>query len=179
MAGVARGRRAYNDDKGDSGMTQQDEAVKTEVRRAGTQDIPVLLPLVEAYWECEGIGGFDTEGLAPQLEWLLADASVGAGWLALREGRAVGYLLGVYVFSLRHLGLAAEIDEFFVLPSCRDRGTGAALLEAAEWELKRAGCTHVSLQLARGNAAARRFCRRQGYGERTGYELFDKALFQG
>lgn len=157
-------------------MTQQDQTIATEVRRAGAQDIPSLLSLVAAYWEFEGIEGFDAAALTPLLEWLLADPGLGAGWLALREGRPVGYLLGVYVFSLEHQGLTAEIDEFFVLPECRDCGAGAALLEAAEWEFQRAGCGNVSLQLGRHNEAARRLYRRHGYGERAGYELLDKAL---
>jgi GNAT superfamily N-acetyltransferase len=48
----------------------------------------------------------------------------------------------VYVFSLEHLGLMAEIDEFFVLSSQRGRGIGAELLKAAESE-----CTVVSSRL--------------------------------
>ena len=75
----------------------------------------------------------------------------------LRAGQAVGYLLAVYVFSLEHLGLTAEIDEFFVLPSARGKGLGDALLQRAEAEFIRRGCTNVSLQLGRGNDGARVF----------------------
>ena len=49
------------------------------------------------------------------------------GWIACIKGQAVGYLLAVYVFSLEHLGLTAEIDEFFVLPSARGKGLGDEL----------------------------------------------------
>lgn len=45
-------------------------------------------------------------------------------------------------------GLTAEIDEFFVLPSCRGRG----------------------------NDAAREFYRRHGYSDRAGFALLDKML---
>ncbi len=57
-------------------------------------------------------------------------------------------LLAVYVFSLEHLGITAEIDELFVLSSQGDRGIGAELLEVAESEFRRLGCTNVSLQLS-------------------------------
>jgi ribosomal protein S18 acetylase RimI-like enzyme len=91
----------------------------------------------------------------------------------------VGYLLGVYVFSLEHLGLTAEIDEFFVMPQQRGHGIGLQLLKIAEAVFVQAGCTNVSLQLSRRNDSARAFYRRQGYTERSGYELLDKMLRDG
>lgn len=87
-----------------------------------------------------------------------------------------GYLLAVYVFSLEHLGLTVEIDEFFVLPSCRGHGAGLRLLQLAEAEFARMKCANISLQLGRGNDAARAFYRERGYSERSGYELLDKKL---
>jgi ribosomal protein S18 acetylase RimI-like enzyme len=101
---------------------------------------------------------------------------LGSGWIATAKGAAVGYLLAVYVFSLEHLGLTAEIDEFFVLPSARGNGIGEALLRQAEDEFVRRKCTNVSLQLGRGNDRARVFYRAHGYGERAGFELLDKML---
>lgn len=88
----------------------------------------------------------------------------------------MGYLLAVYVFSLEHLGLTAEIDEFFVRHEQRGRGFGARLLQSAESEFQAVRCTNVSLQLGRANAEAREFYRRRGYVERCGYELLDKDL---
>ena len=40
----------------------------------------------------------------------------------------VGYLLAVYVFSLKHLGLTAEVGELFVSPSRRGQNIGTQLL---------------------------------------------------
>jgi ribosomal protein S18 acetylase RimI-like enzyme len=95
------------------------------------------------------------------------------------DGQPVGYLVAVYVFSLEHLGLTAEIDEFMVLDQHRGHGVGSALLGIAESTFTCAGCTKVSLQLSRRNDAARAFYHRQGYSERSGYELLDKALLDG
>ena len=148
------------------------------VRRLTADGIPGVLPLVEQYWIFEDIQGFDAAAVRRELERLCADPRLGAGWIAEDEGRAVGYLLAVYVHSLEHLGLTAEIDEFFLLPSARGHGAGVALLEAAEAEFRRVGCTNVSLQLGRGNDAAREFYQRRGYAERSGYELLDKMLRQ-
>jgi ribosomal protein S18 acetylase RimI-like enzyme len=146
------------------------------IRRADVTDAADLLTLVEQYWRFEGIAGFDVSRILPQLRRVLAEPRLGCCWIASLSGVPAGYLIGVYVFSLEHFGLTAEIDEFFVRPEFRARGIGAQLLRAAEATFAEQKCTNVSLQLARANAAAREFYRRRGYGERSGYELLDKDL---
>ena len=153
--------------------------MNTVIRPLTVGDIPALLRLVEEYWICEYIAGFDPASVTAQLERLLADPALGSGWIAGAGHDAAGYLIAVYVFSLEHLGLTAEIDEFFVLPSFRGREIGSELLEAAEAEFVRRGCTNVSLQIGRENDRARAFYREHGYGERAGFELLDKMLPRG
>lgn len=149
------------------------------IRKATAADVPTLLPLVKEYWDFEAISGFDSARVAGQLHRLFSEPRLGAGWVSAADGVAVGYLLAVYVFSLEHLGITAEIDEFFVLSSQRGRGIGAELLAVAESEFRRVGCTNVSLQLSRNNSSARAFYRRYRYAERSGYELLDKMLHDG
>ena len=150
--------------------------MNSEIRLATARDVPALLPLIEQYWLFEDLPGFDGPRVGRELARATADPNLASAWIALAKGQAVGYLLAVYVFSLEHLGLTAEIDEFFVLPSARGRGIGESLLRLAETEFVRRACTNVSLQLGRGNDRARVFYRAQGYGERAGYELLDKML---
>ncbi len=149
------------------------------IRRARARDLPTLLGLVERYWRFERVEGFSRARIAPPLQNLLSESRLGCGWLALVGGRPAGYLLSVYVFSLEHLGMTSEIDEFFVLPEFRGRGVGACLLQSAEETFLAAGCTNVSLQLGRTNEAGRRFYSRRGYRPRSGYELMDKMLVAG
>jgi len=150
--------------------------MNAEIRAVTAQDIPTLVPLVEQYWLFEDIPYFDGVRVGRELARALRDPRLMSGWIARVRGEAVGYLLSVFVFSLEHLGLTAEIDEFFVLPSARGRGIGDELLRLAEAEFARRGCTNVSLQLSRGNDRARVFYRAHGYGERAGYDLLDKML---
>ena len=150
--------------------------MSADIRAVTAADIPALLPLVEQYWIYEDITHYDVGLVRKQLERMCADPALASGWLAHSRGQPVGYLLAVYVFSLEHLGLTAEIDEFFVLPSSRGRKIGDGLLKAAEAEFVRRGCTNVALQLGRGNDRARVFYRAHGYAERSGYELLDKML---
>ena len=150
--------------------------MNADVRAVTAADVPALLQLVEQYWIFEDIEGFDGARVGKELSRLLGDPRLGSAWIAWVKGQAVGYLLAVCVFSLEHLGLTAEIDEFFVLPSARGKRVGEELLRLAEAEFVRRRCTNVSLQLGRGNDRAREFYRRQGYGERAGFELLDKKL---
>ena len=150
-----------------------------QIKQATIADVPVLLSLVEGYWAFEGISGFDPRRVSEQLTRLFSEPQLGCGWVALMDGLPIGYLLAVYVFSLEHLGLTAEIDEFMVLDQHRGHGVGSALLNIAESTFTQAGCINVSLQLSRHNDSARAFYHRQGYSERSGYELLDKSLQDG
>jgi len=146
------------------------------IRRASADDVSALLPLVSQYWQFESIAGFAPDVVAAQLHRLLTEPRLGSGWLATADGAAIGYLLAVYVFSLEHLGITAEIDEFFVVPARRGSGAGRELLQAAETEFARTGCGNVSLQLAHDNQDAREFYLRRGYSARSRFGLLEKTL---
>jgi GNAT superfamily N-acetyltransferase len=146
------------------------------VRFAVPGDVPQLLGLVRRYWDFEGIEGFDALRLELLLKQLLGVPHLGAIWVAESGPELLGYLIAVLVLSIEHQGVVAEIDEFFVLPQARARGTGAKLLAAAESDLAARGCPRLQLQLGVANAAARGFYQRRGYLARDSYELFDKPL---
>jgi GNAT superfamily N-acetyltransferase len=147
-----------------------------QIRAALAADVPRLLALVRRYWEFEGIGDFEALQVELLLQRLIAERSLGEIWVAADETQLQGYLIVVYVLSLEHRGLMAEVDEFFVLPEARSRGLGGELLAHAEARLRQRGCVRLQLQLGVGNPAARLFYERRGYCPRAGYVLFDKAL---
>src|SRR6185437_2062926 len=162
-------RQALRAQPGAAGRRARLNAV--EVRAAIPADVPALLALVRRYWEFEGIDGFDALRVELTLQRLLATPALGAAWVAAAGGSLAGYLIAVYVLSIEHQGLTAEIDEFFVLPQARTQGIGAQLLAAAERALAARGCVRLQLQLAVDNAAARSFYARRGYASRSGYAL--------
>lgn len=146
------------------------------VRRATPEDAATLLPLVAQYWEFEGIRDFAPAAVQAQLERLCSSPVLGAAWVATEAQRTVAYLILVYVFSLEHRGMTAEVDELFVLPDHRASGLGSRLLAEAEKESVRRGCTSISLQVGTSNDRAHDFYRRHGYSERSGFQLLEKAL---
>ncbi len=95
-------------------MTQPDSGDPEGARNATHDDIEALVALVGEYWNFEGLEGFDATEVAEQLDYLLSDRRLGDVWVAGSDTVLAGYLVAVYVFSLEHKGLTAEIDEFFV-----------------------------------------------------------------
>lgn len=173
---VAARHRVPASESPGTGQRKSPKASQLQVRSVSVADVDALVPLVRKYWQFEGIEGFRKAQVTAALRRQLADGHMARGWVALFADRPVGYLLAVYVFSLEHLGLTAEIDEFYVLPEQRGGGAGAALLQAAEAAFVETGCTNVSLQVGHKNDEARAFYGRRGYTPRDGYELLDKAL---
>lgn len=145
------------------------------VRRANTGDTASLLALIVHYWQFEGLAGFQPAAVRAPLELLLSSPAIGAVWVA-EEQEPLGYLTLVYVFSLEHRGMTAEIDEFFVLPDHRASGIGSSLLRAAEMESISRGCTNISLQISSSNHRAKEFYRRHGYSPRSAFQLLEKPL---
>jgi ribosomal protein S18 acetylase RimI-like enzyme len=146
------------------------------IRQATPDDAAALLPLIAAYWQCEGLPGFQAAAVGPPLALLLSSPGLGTVLLAAEEQSLVGYLTLVYVFSLEHRGMTAEIDELFVVPNHRASGLGSQLLLAAERASARLRCTNISLRVARANPRALGFYLRHGYSRRSEFELLEKPL---
>jgi ribosomal protein S18 acetylase RimI-like enzyme len=146
------------------------------VRSAMPQDVPALATLVQHYWEFESLDGFARARAEMLLGDLLSKPERGACWLAEAEGQVCGYLLAVFVFSLEHGGLMAEIDELFVSEELRSAGAGSLLLARADRDLAERGLVRLQLQIGVDNHRARHFYERHGFTRRAGYELLDKAL---
>ncbi len=150
--------------------------MSTTIRPATSDDVATLIPLVNQYWRFEAIEGFDATRIQALLKRVIAEPALGQAWLATVEGQPAGYLLAVYVFSLEHQGLTAEIDELFVSPDYRSKGLGGRLLDAAEESFRARGCTNVFLQVGRDNEEARAFYRSRGFSGRNGFDMVDKNL---
>jgi len=146
------------------------------IRLAATADISRVASLAQRYWEFESIDGFDRLRIEMLLGNLFSAPERGACWVAEAGGQLCGYLLAVFMFSLEHGGLMAEIDELFVSQEARSAGAGALLVTQAERDLAQRGLVRLQLQLGVGNERARLFYERHGFRRRAGYELLDKPL---
>ncbi|MFK7966970.1 MAG: N-acetyltransferase family protein [Burkholderiaceae bacterium] len=146
------------------------------IREATALDAKAIMPLIQQYWAFEDLPGFSESAIEAPLSNLLSDKRLGQGWVALEQDEAVAYLLVVYVFSLEHQGLTAEIDEFFIAEPYRSAGLGHAMLNEAEAAATIAGCSNLSLQVSDQNQPAIRFYRHTGFEDRAGYRLLEKSV---
>jgi ribosomal protein S18 acetylase RimI-like enzyme len=144
------------------------------IEQAGTDRIPDLEPLWAALQEHHA----ELEDV-PQLRsleesWRRRSAQyerwLGAGsgqlYVALREGRAVGYAMvrighGPPTWAVDdHV---AEVETLAVLAGERSSGVGAALLDAALDMIERSGIRAVGVAVVHSNADAIRFYERAGF----------------
>jgi GNAT superfamily N-acetyltransferase len=146
------------------------------IRLACNSDLEILASLVALYWKFENIAGFDRARIITLLADFVSRPQLGHCWVAEEGGELVGYLLIVYLFSLEHGGLMAEIDEFFVTPEKRSSQVGTTLLESASRVMTREGITHLQLQLATQNSKGKRFYQLHGFRSTSGRHVLSKAL---
>jgi GNAT superfamily N-acetyltransferase len=147
-----------------------------KIRSATAADAAGIALLVEQYWVFESISGFERLRTERLLATLLSEPARGGCWLVESGAQLQGYLLAVYLFSLEHGGLMAEIDEFFVAPQLRSTGVGSHLLAVAERYMAALGLRQIQLQLGVGNQRGRRFYEKHGFRSRAGYDMLDKRL---
>jgi GNAT superfamily N-acetyltransferase len=146
------------------------------IRLARDSEIENMASLVALYWDFENIAGFDRPRITALLADFLTQPQRGHCWVAEEDGQLVGYLLLIYLFSLEHRGMMAEIDEFFVLSEKRSLHIGTALLDAASRAMTQEGITHLQLQLGTQNLSGKRFYERHGFLFLSGYDVLGKAL---
>lgn len=147
-----------------------------QIKKATTDDIPSILPLVEEYWFFEDIPAFDQTATSRLLEQLITEHHLGTCWIAKNLGNTVGYLIAVYVFSLEHHGIIAEIDEFFIQESHRGKGMGTKLLKATLLDCRQYCCTNVSLRIDKKNDEALRFYEKAGFKHHSKFDILEKEL---
>src|SRR5215472_1088667 len=90
-------------------------------------------------------------------------ADRGALLLALEGDERVGLAALSYTWTLEHGGLVAWLDELYVLPRCRGRGLGTALLHAAQNVAKMAGCAALELEVEATHRRAENLYQRAGF----------------
>src|SRR6185295_11111428 len=85
--------------------------------------------------------------------------------LAYKDARVVGIatcFLGFSTFAARPL---LNVHDLAVLPDCRGRGVGRALLGAVDDAARERGCVKVTLEVQENNRRARRIYEAAGFAQ--------------
>lgn len=99
-----------------------------QLRRAMSTDQSLLLPLMQRYYEDDGLTFSDANVAA--MTRLLAAPDYGRIWLIEVSARLAGYVVLCFGYSLELGGRDAYIDEMYVERDLRGRGIATAALAA-------------------------------------------------
>ena len=123
------------------------------IRQALAADIPGLVELMREFY---GESGYDLDvsRAARSFEMLLADSTLGTGWVFLADSIAIGYVVLTVRFSMESGGLDACIDDLYVRPAHRRQGIARRGLEQLFAECVRRGILAVRVEVAAGDPPA-------------------------
>lgn len=113
--------------------------------------------------------GIDTpeDAVRRVVEGALADPRWGRLLIARSEGVAIGVAYLSFVWSLEHGGLAAWLEELYVVPERREGGAGTALLHAVKGLCRSHGCAAIDLEVEESHARACALYEREGFERRS------------
>jgi len=146
-----------------------------EIRKAAKTDLQVLLPLVSAYHEWEGIE-LTKQARQESITVLLNDLSPGHVWLVEESARVIGYIILCVSYSIEFSGYDAFIDEFFIEEEYRGMGYGTYVLDTIKKEAEKPGIRALHLEVARDNNKARALYEKAGLQPREKYVIMSITL---
>lgn len=124
-------------------MSSADSAL--EIAAATKKDLPQLVELLGVLFAQEADFVPDAAKQKRALEAIFGDPSIGRLYVAREGGRVVGMVSTLYTISTAEGGKAAWLEDMVVLPECRGRGIGAALLAYAVVGAREEGCLRLTL----------------------------------
>src|SRR4029077_13974138 len=96
-----------------------------EITPVGHEDVAILLGLMRAMQEDDPWSvPFEEQRVRAAVEKLLANPGFGQAWLVREDGRAVGYVVMSFDYSLEYGGRNAWVDEIFIAKEARGKGLG-------------------------------------------------------
>ena len=130
------------------------------IQRATNDDLPELLELGAEYAAADG-HTFDAATAERGFAGLLDDDRHGVVWVLTVDGRADGYAVVTWGWSIEIGGLDVVLDELYI--RTQRRGLGGLLLEHLEADCRERGVRRIFLETERPNTGARRLYERHGY----------------
>jgi len=136
--------------------------VSFSARIAVPDDLARLVPMMRELWRHERMA-WDEARTPAALARLLGEDALGRVWISEDAGRAVGYLVLCFGYSLELFGRDAFIDELYVDPAYRNHGHGADLLATAAAACPALGVRALHLEVDHVNERAKGLYLRAGY----------------
>jgi GNAT superfamily N-acetyltransferase len=145
-----------------------------EIRSAREDELDELLPLMRAYCEFYESSPTD-EGVMTMARTLITDPSQGAAFIARQDGRAIGFATLDWKWSMLKGARIGYLEDLFVDPDARGRGTADALIRACADRCRELGMPALEWLTAPDNLRARKVYDRTG-AESDTYVEYDLGL---
>jgi ribosomal protein S18 acetylase RimI-like enzyme len=139
--------------------------VSVELGAATREDLPQLVALLGVLFSQEAEFVPDDAKQTRALDKILSDESVGRIHVAREGGKVVAMASLMYGISTVEGGLAASFEDFIVLPGCRGKGIGSALLQHVIAEARKQGVLRLTLLTDKQNKRAQALYRKLGFAE--------------
>jgi GNAT superfamily N-acetyltransferase len=103
------------------------------------------------------------KALARVSEDVARDSARGFILAARENGRVVGVAYVATILSMEHCGLVAWLEELYVMPDCRHRGIGTALITEVLKQAREAGIVAIDLEVDSRQSRAIAFYQQIGF----------------
>jgi GNAT superfamily N-acetyltransferase len=145
-----------------------------EIRPAREDEIDELLPLMRAYCDFYKSSPAD-EGVIAMARTLISDPSQGAVFIAREDGRAIGFATLDWKWSMLKGARIGYLEDLFVDPAARGRGTADALIQVCADRCRELGMPAMAWLTAPDNRRAQKVYDRTGAAAET-YLEYDLEL---
>jgi GNAT superfamily N-acetyltransferase len=145
-----------------------------EIRPAREDEIDELLPLMRAYCDFYKSSPAD-EGVIAMARTLISDPSQGAVFIAREDGRAIGFATLDWKWSMLKGARIGYLEDLFVDPAARGRGTADALIQVCADRCRELGMPAMEWLTAPDNRRAQKVYDRTGAAAET-YLEYDLEL---
>ena len=145
-----------------------------QLRAATAAELPLLLPLMQGYYQDDGLVFTDTNVGA--LRQLLATPEWGRVWLIAVDAHTVGYAVLCFGYSVELGGREAYIDELYVERELRRRGIAKAALGLLLIEARDLGIRALHLEVDMTNERAVHLYASAGFVARDRYHFMTRTI---
>jgi len=133
-----------------------------EFRKAAKNDIKLLIDLLFQYHKVHHVSSPDRGRLEKMLLELQNEPNHGQQFLALRDGKPIGFATFFFVFSTSFGEKVAILSDLFVEESYRNQGIGEQLFKYCADYVKKHGYRHMDWVTLQNNFTAKKFFEKLG-----------------
>lgn len=140
------------------------------MRKAGAEDIPLLIGLMREFY---AEGGYELEPTraAEAFAAVISDERLGFVWIIQDGQEDVGHAVLTLRYAMEYGGMVGCLDDLYVRPAWRNKGLSTAGLAAVRKFCENLAIRALTVEVGFDNVPAQRVYERAGFVEAAGRQL--------